>query len=74
MKNKIDKGFELTYWNLSYRRKFIRTLWLTPFCIIAILLCIFSKFNIFIKIIIPSILILSYIWQLIYTYNKWKKE
>lgn len=26
--DKVDKGFELIYWKLSYRRKFIRTLWL----------------------------------------------
>ena len=23
---KVDKGLEINYWNLSYRRKFIRTL------------------------------------------------
>lgn len=27
---KVDKGFELIYTNLSYRRKFIRTLWMAP--------------------------------------------
>lgn len=27
---KKDKGFELLYNNLSYRRRFIRTLWLIP--------------------------------------------
>ena len=27
-KDKVDKGFELFYDNLSYRRKFIRTIWL----------------------------------------------
>ena len=35
---KIDKGFELDYWKLSYRRKFIRTLWLIPLGIIAVML------------------------------------
>lgn len=29
-KEKVDKGFELFYKNLTYRRKFIRTLWLIP--------------------------------------------
>lgn len=74
MKNKIDTGFELIYWNLSYRRKFIRTLWTTPFCVIGILLIISLKLNMLIKIIIPIILTLIYIWQLTYTYKKWKKE
>ncbi len=27
---KIDKGFELMYFRLSYRRKFLRTLWFSP--------------------------------------------
>ena len=29
-KDKVDKGFELFYNNLSYRRRLIRTLWLFP--------------------------------------------
>ena len=28
-KEKVDKGFELIYYRLSYRRRFIRTLWLS---------------------------------------------
>ena len=31
MSQKVDKGIELCYWKLSYRRKFIRTLWIIPF-------------------------------------------
>jgi len=38
MANKVDKGFELRYWRLSYRRKFIRTLWMIPFLLAAIIL------------------------------------
>ena len=33
-KDKVDKGFELLYDNLSYRRKFIRTIWLIPIGIV----------------------------------------
>ena len=35
--NKVDKGFELVYWKLSYRRKFIRTLWMIPWTIVALI-------------------------------------
>ena len=35
---KIDKGFELVYLNLSYRRKFIRSLRTIPFLIFTIIL------------------------------------
>ncbi len=34
---KIDTGIELCYWKLSYRRKFIRTLWMIPLSIITII-------------------------------------
>ncbi|HAR87050.1 MAG TPA: hypothetical protein DCR69_15120 [Clostridium sp.] len=74
MKNKIDKGFELIYWNLSYRRKFIRTLWQTPICLSLIVFTILIGDNLFINRISPLLLVIIYIWQLIYTYNKWKKS
>ena len=35
--NKVDKGFELVYWKLSYRRKFIRTLWMIPWAIVSLI-------------------------------------
>ena len=35
--NKVDKGFELVYWKLSYRRKFIRTLWTIPWMIASLI-------------------------------------
>ncbi len=43
--NKVDKGLEFCYWNLSYRRKFIRTLCFLPFCMILILKVWFSYDN-----------------------------
>lgn len=30
MSEKVDKGIMVCYWKLSYRRKFIRTLWMDP--------------------------------------------
>lgn len=74
-KEEIDKGFELFYWNLSYRRKFIRTIW-------------FFLFFIFTMLIIPANLMISlnfkrFIWilllilfpiQALYNYLKWKNN
>lgn len=59
-------------WNeLNYKEKFIRTLIITPFSII---LCI--AFHIFLRpyYAIPAITVvtITLIWQLIYTYKKWK--
>ncbi len=70
MKNKVDEEFGQSYWNLSYRGKLIRTLWLTPFLILAIIFSINSTNH----IIITLVLIILYLWQLIYTYSKWKKR
>lgn len=74
MKNKVDKGFELVYWNLSYRRKFIRTLWQSPLCFLLILFTFFIGDSLFFNRIIPILLAIGYVWQLIYTYVKWKND
>ena len=68
MKNKVDKGFELVYWNLSYRRK----LWQAPICLLLIVFTILIGDSLFINRIVPLLLVIVYIWQLIYTYSKWK--
>lgn len=73
MKNdKTDKGFEIFYKNLSYRRKFIRTLWLAPFIALAIFFLIGE--NIILNIIKSIFFITIFFIQLIYNYLKWKKE
>jgi len=71
---KKDKGFELIYWNLSYRRKFIRTLWMTPTLIILLAVVWGSTFNKILKTIVTVLLISVYLIQLIYTYKKWKSD
>jgi len=72
--NKVDKGFEIIYWNLSYRRKFIRTLWMTPFCVVLMIFTWTTGERIIINRVIPSVIIIIYFIQLFYTYLKWKKE
>ena len=37
MREKVDKGIEICYWKLSYRRKFIRTLCFIPVSVIIII-------------------------------------
>lgn len=72
--NKTDKGFELLYCKLSYRRKFIRTLWITPWVIGVIVVLFHQNTNIIIDVLLSLGLIIIYICQLIYTYKKWKDE
>jgi len=73
MANKVDKGFELMYWRLSYRRKFIRTLWMTPFLLGTIILIFVSPLNIVYAVAISIILLVIFLIQLIYNYKKWKR-
>lgn len=73
MSNKIDKGFSLSYWKLSYRRKFFRTLWLTPVWMVVILL-LFHKQSFEVVLILEIIIVVSSGVQLLYTYKKWQDE
>lgn len=73
--NKVDKGFELNYWKLSYRRKFLRTIYLgLPLCILVLFLLPKMYENKYDAIIFNILIIGTEIIQLIYTYYKWKKE
>ena len=69
----VDKGFELSYFNLSYRRKFIRTLWVLPFLLLAICMIWFNGDNIIHNIVITIFIIVMVLIQLIYNYLKYKK-
>lgn len=69
----VDKGFELYYWNLSYRRKFIRTLWV---CLILFVLLILLR-DLFLEntlrmVILYIVCPIVSIVQAVYNYKKWK--
>jgi len=71
---KVDKGFQLVYWKLSYRRKFIRSLWTIPMVIIGIGIIVFQGKGIFISRIMPLILVILFPCELLYNYKKWKND
>ncbi|MCY6485408.1 hypothetical protein OW763_13815 [Clostridium aestuarii] len=71
---KIDKGFEFFYSKLSYRRKFIRTLWMIIGVLIMPLSLYFSNVDTYINIIISTLMLIIWSIQLLYTYMKYKKE
>lgn len=71
-KDKTDKGFELYYDKLSYRRKFIRTLWLIPIGIAVGILI--AHISIIVSLIYWLWFIIAAVKQLKYTYTMWKKE
>ena len=74
MSEKVDKGIEVCYWKLSYRRKLIRTLWMIPVLImINIVIC--KEFPAYSYArIIGVILFLPVFIQAAYNYKKWKNE
>lgn len=74
MDRKVDKGFHLNYWKLSYRRRFIRNLWMLPLLIAITGIFITRGDSALTCRIIPIILLVSSIFELIYNYLKWKKN
>ncbi|HAT4218996.1 hypothetical protein JJB75_14550 [Clostridium perfringens] len=69
---KVDKGFELIYWRLSYRRRLIRILWTTPVVLFIIFYLVNNLEVSFKDIIIIVFLILIYLIQFSYNFLKWK--
>lgn len=72
-KEKRDKGFGFVYYGLSYRRRMIRTLWLTPLIVFFIIIYFGLVRSSELKLL-ASIFILSvFAIQLYYNYWKWNK-
>lgn len=71
-KEKVDKGFELLYENLSYRRKFIRTLWLIPIGIAVGI--VITYISIIVSIFYWIWFIIATIKQLKDNYTMWKNQ
>lgn len=69
---KKDKEFGLLYNNLSYRRRFIRTLWLIPIGIIVGI--VIAYISIIVSIFYWIWFIIVAIKQLKYNYTMWKNE
>lgn len=71
---KVDKGIEFNYWNLSYRRKFIRTLWLTPVFMALVAVVYYGTKNVIESAVIAIVIFGGQIVQLGYTFYKWKNQ
>ena len=73
MSRKVDKRFHLNYWKLSYRRRFVRNLWILPLLMVITGTLITRGDSTLTCRIIPIILLVSSVFELIYNYLKWKK-
>ena len=72
--DKVDKGFEIFYWRLSNRRKFIRTLWIIPWMVLALIIIQVNGKNLRQTIIWGILFIILFIAQLTVTYRRWMEE
>ncbi|WP_374055146.1 hypothetical protein [Rossellomorea sp. FM04394] len=70
---KVDKGFELIYFRLSYRRKMIRTLWMTLLLPVSYFLLRFMGLDLFYTWIFMAVFLLGHLAQLYYNYYMWNK-
>lgn len=72
---KVDEGFELNYFKLSYRRKIIRTVMLFPFIVILLIIVyFFYNWSLIVFVSFALLPLLGTTVQMLYNYNKWKKE
>ena len=71
---KIDQGFVFFFWKLSSRRKLIRTLWLLPLLLTALILVQITFEDHLFTAAIGSEILLVFIVQLAYYYVKWKSD
>lgn len=59
-------------WNeLNYKEKFIRTLIIIPFAIIACIIAYYF-FPLVKAVIAIAAVVVTLVWQLVFTYTKWK--
>ena len=72
--NKVDKGFEIFYLKLSSRRKFLRTLWTIPWCVLALIIIQVNGKNLRQTMIWGILFLLIFIVQLSITYRRWMEE
>lgn len=74
-KTKVDKGFSFNYFQLTYRRKLIRTLKSIPILIFVLLIIYFLlDWETSMKSFLTFFFIAILVFQLIYNYIMWKKE
>lgn len=67
-----DKGIEICYWKLSYRRRLIRTLWFIPIAVIELVWFYFTFKSGFLTCVIGILCGGELIIQLVYNYRHWK--
>lgn len=73
---KTDRGFQFFYYKLSYRRRFLRSLYLSPLVVILWGLVMFrtSVWSQTTKVLWTIFIATVFLFEIGYNYIKWKKE
>lgn len=76
MQRGVEKGFCLFWWNLSNRRKFIRTLWGVPLLLLfaAWMTSLVADFSPIVTAILVLFVLVGSAIQAAYYYRLWKRE
>ena len=80
MKGGVDHGFCFSYWSLSYRRKFIRTMWQFPFFVALVPAAIAFDWrplgfeSPWEHIALAVLVAVGFPVQLYFTHRKWQQE
>lgn len=78
MNGGCDKGFCLSYYKLSYRRKFIRTIWTLVIGSLAVAALLKFRPVLWTKptwlVICGVVLVLIFLIQAAYNYSRWQAE
>ncbi len=73
-KTKIDKGFKMNYFGLSYKRKMIRTLISFPLIVLITIFLMYIDLSKAIKISFVLFILVAFAIQFFYNYYMWKKN
>lgn len=73
--DKVDKGFKINYFKLSYRRKMIRTITSLPIMILAlIVIYYYTEWSMLANVLFGLIFLITFLVQLIYNFNMWRRN
>lgn len=68
----IDSGFVFCFWKVSYRRRFLRTIYIFPLGLIMVFLLHTMYKDLLFTSVIGGEFLAAFIIQAVYYYKKWK--
>ncbi|UOQ44866.1 hypothetical protein MUN89_02615 [Halobacillus salinarum] len=74
-KEKVDKGYAVNYFRLSYRRRMMRTWTSLPISLGAVLvILLFTDYSFITNLILVVFFLALFFGEFYYNYRKWKQE